>query len=75
MAGLVQIARKTNRFARENIFSNVSGKCSFGICSRTSVHLFISLRQKARLVGSHIEVQQGRRVQASLYQVPRGVSI
>ena len=39
IAGLVHIARKTNRFARENIFLNVSGKCSFGICSRTSVDI------------------------------------
>ena len=35
-AGLVAIPRNTNLSALENIWSNVSGICSLGICSITS---------------------------------------
>ena len=72
IAGLVHIARKTNRFARENIFSNVSGKCSFGICSRTSVDITPSKGPSGKF---SYEAQEGHRVQAYLFLTLRDVSI
>ena len=55
LAGAVAIPRKTNFFALLNIVPKVSGICSLGMCSKTSVDKITSKKLSSNVILSALQ--------------------